>query len=82
MVAADINLEGVNNLIEEIKQDGGEATSIFLDALEEESIKEMIAKTKETYGKIDILHNNVGGTNPNKDHRVVDLDADTWDFTY
>lgn len=42
----------------------------------------MIRTAKETYGKIDILFNNVGGTKAQKDHAIVDLDQDTWDFAF
>lgn len=78
VVVADYNLEGAKRVEEEIKGFGGEAVSIHLNALEKESIKEMIDFAVKKYSKIDILHNNVGGTNPQKDLDVVTLDEEEW----
>jgi NAD(P)-dependent dehydrogenase (short-subunit alcohol dehydrogenase family) len=81
VIAADINLDGVQKVVEEIKSSGQEASATYLDVLDEETIKEMMAKAMKVYGKIDILHNNAGGTHP-KDHKVADLDVETWDLAY
>ncbi|SHF03990.1 NAD(P)-dependent dehydrogenase, short-chain alcohol dehydrogenase family [Seinonella peptonophila] len=82
VVAADINFDGVKKVVEEIRQAGGDAISVSVNALEEESIQEMITIAKVTYRKVDILFNNVGGTKADKDHAIVDLDKETWDFAF
>ncbi|MFL0582837.1 SDR family NAD(P)-dependent oxidoreductase [Solibacillus silvestris] len=81
VVVADLDFDGATRVAQTIKNEGGEAIAFHLNALEEESIKSMIDMAKETYGKIDILYNNVGGTsNKDKGSRVADLDAAAWDF--
>ena len=50
-------LEGVAN---EIKEAGGEVLSVATDISKLEDVQNLIAKAKETFGKIDILVNNAG----------------------
>ena len=50
-----------------------------MDATKEESIKEAVEFTVDTYGSLTIMFNNVGGTNLQKDLDVVNLDLDEWD---
>src|SRR5699024_1944591 len=64
---------------ENINANGGEASAIFLDAGQEESIKEAVEFTVNQYGKITVLFNNVGLTNLEKDLDVVHIDIDEWD---
>lgn len=79
VVIADFNVEGAKKVAENIKKSGGEATGIFLDAGKEESIKEAVDTTVDAYGTINILYNNVGLTNLQKDLDVVNMDLDEWD---
>ncbi|RMF93780.1 MAG: SDR family oxidoreductase [Candidatus Schekmanbacteria bacterium] len=60
VVLTDINEEGGNKIVERIKSKGGEATFIRADAFIENELIDMINKSIETYGQIDILVNNVG----------------------
>lgn len=79
VVIGDFNIEGAREAVKEIEKEGGIASAIFLDASVEESIKEAIDFTVDTYGKIDVLFNNVGLTNLQKDLDVVNMDLDEWD---
>lgn len=79
VVVADFMLENAQAVVEEIKAFGGEAVATFLNAAEGETIKTMIDFTIEQYGKIDVLHNNVGVTNVKTDVDVVNLDIEEWD---
>lgn len=79
VVVADYNLEGAEKAVAEIKAAGGEASAIFIDAGDAESIKKAVDFTVETYGKLNILFNNVGSTNIQKDLDVVNMDLDEWD---
>ena len=45
-------------VVEEIKNEGGEATYLFLDLTKPETIEQLFADTKAKYGKIDVLINN------------------------
>lgn len=74
VVLADFNVEGAKAAAAELKAQGFEAEGVFLNAFEEQSIKDAVDYTVDTYGKLDILYNNVGGTNLHKDLDVVNLD--------
>ena len=79
VVIADFNVEGSKEAAENIVSQGGEAVGIFLDAGDENSIKEAVEFTVKHYGKVSILFNNVGLTNLQKDLDVVNLDLEEWD---
>ncbi|AQU80903.1 SDR family NAD(P)-dependent oxidoreductase [Planococcus faecalis] len=79
VVIADFNLEGAQEAAKQINEQGGNALGIFLDASKESSIQEAVEYTVEQYGKINVLVNNVGGTNLRKDIDVVNLDLEEWD---
>lgn len=79
VVIADYNIDAARQAAEDIKAAGGEAISIFLDAGQEESIKEAVDFTVKQYGKLTVLFNNVGSTNLKKDLDVVNIDLEEWD---
>jgi len=79
VVMADFNIEGAKEAADKINNQGGEASAVFLDASKEESIKSAIDYTVEQYGTINVLYNNVGVTNLQKDLDVVNIDLDEWD---
>jgi NAD(P)-dependent dehydrogenase (short-subunit alcohol dehydrogenase family) len=79
VIVGDYDADAAGVAAEAIRKGGGEAHSLFFDATNEESVRELVAKTKERYGRVDIMHNNVGGTEPGKDADVVALDVAAWD---
>lgn len=79
VVIADFNEEGARQAAADIVIQGGEAKGVFLDANDGDSIKAAIDFTVDIFGKIDILFNNVGLTNIQKDLDVVNIDLDEWD---
>ncbi|WP_217587095.1 SDR family NAD(P)-dependent oxidoreductase [Lentibacillus saliphilus] len=78
VVIADFNEAGAKQAAEDIKAKGFEASSVFLDAGQEESIKQAVQFTVDTYDTITVLVNNVGLTNLQKDLDVVNMDMDEW----
>ena len=60
VIAADINLDGVNDTVKEIKGEGFKATSIQLDISSLSDIKKKIENVIDKYKRIDILVNNAG----------------------
>src|SRR5690625_7827142 len=50
-----------------------------MDAGDEQSLKDAIAFTVNKYGTLNVLVNNVGLTNMQKDLDVVNMDLDEWD---
>jgi len=79
VVIADFNTDGAREAAENIKANGGDAFGIFLDAGDENSIKDAVEFTVKHFGKITVLFNNVGLTNLKKDLDVVNIDLDEWD---
>ncbi|MTD30630.1 glucose 1-dehydrogenase [Planomicrobium sp. YIM 101495] len=60
VIATDINLEAVEAVVAKINENGGEAIAIKHNVAAKADWDEVIAKTIEAYGKIDILINNAG----------------------
>lgn len=57
-------IEKLENVSQEITEDGGKAHFIVCDNREEEQVKNMIAEVIEKFGKLDGLVNNAGGQFP------------------
>lgn len=55
-----VNSEAADELVNLIKQDGGEVISIQADISDGEDVKRMFRIIKEIYGHLDILVNNAG----------------------
>jgi NAD(P)-dependent dehydrogenase (short-subunit alcohol dehydrogenase family) len=58
-----------------IAQSGGQAIAMATDVTEPDSVQAGIRKTVETFGRLDILHNNAGGSTP-QDGTAVDAPLD------
>ncbi|PTI69145.1 SDR family NAD(P)-dependent oxidoreductase [Staphylococcus succinus] len=60
LVIADLNKEGIDAVVSEIKSLGGTAIGVELDVTNKVSVDNMITNVINHYGKIDILINNAG----------------------
>lgn len=60
VAVSDLNLEGANATVEEIKAQGGTAFAIKTNVAVEEDIQNLIDTTVQNYGTVDILVNNAG----------------------
>ena len=60
VLIADINIEGGNETVKMIKQDGGEATFFRADIRKTADVEAMVNKVVETYGRLDCAFNNAG----------------------
>ena len=58
--AVDINLNAAQETKEIIEKEGGICAVQKVDVSKSEEVKTMVGRCIETYGRIDILHNNVG----------------------
>jgi NAD(P)-dependent dehydrogenase (short-subunit alcohol dehydrogenase family) len=76
VVINDIEKQKAEETAEEIKSAGGRSTAIVADVSESEPVTDMFAKTKQDYGRVDILVNNVGIAG---DRLIVKLTDDEWD---
>jgi NAD(P)-dependent dehydrogenase (short-subunit alcohol dehydrogenase family) len=62
VVVADRNLSSAEETVRMVVEEGGEAIAFQADATSEGDIKRLVAATVERYGKLDILHTNVGAS--------------------
>lgn len=58
VAVVDINVAGGEEVVERITAAGGEATFIEADVGVEEDLRRIVDTTVETYGGLDVLHNN------------------------
>lgn len=79
---ADINGDGgaetVQLVADAVGESGGEAFFAQVDVTEHESVKAGIAAVTSRYGKLDVLHNNVGGSTANDGAVTEAPDEEFW----
>ena len=81
VVIADLDTAGAEAVAKEISSDGSEAIGLFCDVTDEEAVAEMVSRTVEAWGKVDILINNAGMFSVVPMSRVgfEDISRDEWD---
>ena len=62
VAVVDVRLEAAQETVDLIIQDRGEAVAFSGDVTNENDVARIVQETLELYGRIDILHNNVGGS--------------------
>jgi len=62
VVVVDRNLASAEDTVSMIRQEKGEAAAYQADATKEADVKTLVAATVAQYGKLDILHTNVGAS--------------------
>lgn len=77
VVVSDVAVEGGEETVKLIKQAGGEATFIKADVSQEAEVEALVAKTAETYGRLDCAYNNAGIAG--RTARVADDTEENWD---
>lgn len=60
VVVADLNMDGIQDTVNAIKEAGGKALGVELNVTSKESNEAMVEKVLQTFGRIDILVNNAG----------------------
>jgi NAD(P)-dependent dehydrogenase (short-subunit alcohol dehydrogenase family) len=60
VVVADVNAEGGGETVSLIEQAGGRAAFVKYDVTSRNDLEGMVAFAEQTYGGLDILHNNAG----------------------
>jgi NAD(P)-dependent dehydrogenase (short-subunit alcohol dehydrogenase family) len=79
VVVADRNLASAKDTVAMIKEEGGDAYAVEMDVLSEDSVKQAVADAVAHYGRLDILHNNVGASGSLGDGPVTDIDVAVYD---
>ncbi len=84
VVIADANLAAANATAKEVTKNGGEALAIKTDVSNLENVQEMVKKTVERFGRIDILVNNAAifGRVKISQSSFYELDLGEWDRTW
>ena len=67
-------LEATQEICDEYKPKGYVMTPVFFDAYDEKSYETMVAEVIKQEGKIDILVNNFGTSNPAEDNDLINTD--------
>jgi NAD(P)-dependent dehydrogenase (short-subunit alcohol dehydrogenase family) len=62
-----------------IRADGGDAWAFAADVTREDDVRRLVAVARERFGRIDILHNNVGASLALGDAVATDLTEDAFD---
>ncbi len=60
LVIADRDLEAAQRTVQAVRDEGGTAEAICADITQSDDLAALAAFTKDRFGRIDILHNNVG----------------------
>ena len=82
VVAADLNLDGANVTLDEIKKLGRDGLAIKVDVTNSALVQAMVEATIEKYGRIDILVNNAGTLFDVADpsiKSIADITEESWD---
>ena len=80
VVVASTSVEPAQLVVDEIEGLGGKGLVVQTDVSDFESVKNMVAKTLEQFGKVDILVNNAGGSARGKMSLFCDSEEETWDY--
>lgn len=76
---ADRSLESARETVALIETEGGRARAGFVDVTDEPSVARMVADCLDAFGRIDILHNNVGVSLTGGDATIDDITTDAFD---
>ena len=84
VLVADLDEAKAGKVAGEIVANGGTALECCVDVSDEAAVREMIDKAVETWGGLDILHNNaaaLGSASPGRDMDIAKLEVDVFDRT-
>ena len=80
VLAVDRDLESAEETVRMIEAEGGIATAVFADVTKEETLKAAIDWGVERWGRLDILHNNVGVSVTGGDASVTEITVEAFDL--
>ena len=73
---ADLNSDGARSVADTIRGEGGRSIGMSVDVSSGDSVREMVAMTRETFSRIDILVNNAG---IHSRYATADCPEEEWD---
>jgi NAD(P)-dependent dehydrogenase (short-subunit alcohol dehydrogenase family) len=84
VVVADISADAGRNVADEIASGGAQAVAACVDVSTEDGAAAMVAAAVDTFGRLDVLHNNAAATSADvlgRDGDIVGTDPQVWDIT-
>ena len=82
VLVVDRDLAAAEETVAAIRADGGDATPFAADVTAEEDVRGAVQACLSTYGRIDLLHNNVGASLALGDAVATDLTVEAFDRLY
>ena len=79
VLAVDRDLSSAEETVSLVKAESGEAEALTADVTDEASLQAMIAHCIDRWGRIDVLHNNVGISVAGGDAAVTDITVESFD---
>jgi len=77
VVVSDIDADRGEAVVEAIEDDGGSATFVSANVADPEEVQHVVDVAVDTYGSLDIAHNNAGILTGFQD--ITDISEDDWD---
>ena len=83
VVVADLDAGGAAHVADDIVEHGGQAHAVRVDLGDRDSVESLVQEGVDTFGRLDILHNNAAATHlaATRDLNVADMDPKVWDAT-
>jgi len=79
VVVADVNVEGGEETVQQIKEAGGEAVLVHVDVSQADDTQAMVAQAVEAFGSLDCAFNNAGISGGTDRHLTADYLEEDWD---
>ena len=81
VVIGDLRQEDAAAVADQVVAAGGRAVGVSVDVTEEDSVARLIGTAVDEFGRLDVMCNHVGGSDPRRDLDVLGLDMDEFDRT-
>jgi len=78
VVIAEVNEELGRTAEERIHKENGEAVFVRTDASDSAQVQVMLRRTKELFGRLDVLYNNASVYLRGRDGKITDIAEETW----
>lgn len=78
----DLDGERAADTCAEIRREGGQAESLAADVRSEADVQAAVAACRQRFGRIDLLHNNIGGGLSLGDETAVKMSVEAWDRVF
>ena len=79
VVLASRNVSLLEGTVREIEAKGSKALAVPTDVTDGAQVSQMVERTLESFGRIDVLINCAGGSGQNRDRLLLNLEEEVWD---